>query len=120
MDTKANGKVLVCIPAYNEAKHIADIVRDAKPCCSEVIVCDDGSVDDTGNIARNSGATVISHQINKGYGAAIKTLFDIARMKNADIIVTLDSDGQHNVSEIPKIIEPIVTQGVDVVIGSRF
>ena len=120
MNTNPKAKILVCIPAYNEAKHIGDIVRNARPYCSEVIVCDDGSVDETSNIARSAGAIVVRHEPNKGYGAAIKTLFEIARMKNADVMVTLDSDGQHNVNEIPKIIEPILKEGVDVVIGSRF
>lgn len=113
-------KVLVCIPAFNEAKQIAQIVKNARNHCSEVLVCDDGSVDRTAEIAEIAGATVIRHNSNRGYGAAIKTLFAESRKKNADIIVTLDSDGQHDVTEIPKLIGPLVRNEVDIVIGSRF
>ncbi|TLX68271.1 MAG: glycosyltransferase family 2 protein, partial [Thaumarchaeota archaeon] len=115
-----NERILVCIPAFNEAKHIADIVRNARAYCSEVVVCDDGSVDNTGEIARSAGATIARHSTNKGYGSALKTLFNIAKMKDVDIVVTLDSDGQHNVADIPKIVQPILKGDVDVVVGSRF
>jgi len=115
-----NKKIIVCVPAYNEARHIENIVRDAKPYCTEVIVCDDGSVDNTGELARAAGATVIRHESNRGYGAAIKTLFNTAKIRNADIMITFDSDGQHNPHEIPKIVEPILKQEADIVIGSRF
>ena len=116
----SNKRILVCIPAFNESKHIGDIVRNAKAYCSEVLVCDDGSVDNTSMVAKSAGATVVRNEFNKGYGNAIKTLFNIARMKDADVIVTLDSDGQHSVEDIPKIVEPIISNGVDIVVGSRF
>lgn len=112
--------VLVCIPAFNEAKNIAEVVQKAKPYCSEVIVCDDGSADDTVKVAKAAGATVVQHSVNKGYGAAIKTLFTTAREKNADLMITIDSDGQHNPKQIPGIIEPILKNHADIVIGSRF
>jgi glycosyltransferase involved in cell wall biosynthesis len=112
--------ILACIPAYNEANTIADIVNKTKKYASEVVVYDDGSVDKTDEIAKAAGATVIRDPKNKGYGAAIKTLFRVAKAKNADIMVTLDSDGQHNPNDIPAIIEPILTEGFDIVIGSRF
>jgi len=115
-----NSKILVCIPAFNEAKHIGQIVKSAKHLCSEVLVCDDGSVDNTADIAKAAGATVIRHDSNRGYGAAIKTLFAESRKKNVEIIVTLDSDGQHDVTEIPKLIGPLVRNDADIVIGSRF
>jgi glycosyltransferase involved in cell wall biosynthesis len=113
-------RVLVCIPAYNEAKSLANIIRKAKNYASEVIVYDDGSIDNTFEIAKAAGADTIRNPTNKGYGAAIKALFQAAREKNANIMVTLDSDGQHDPDQIPAIIEPILTQGCDVVIGSRF
>ena len=84
------------------------------------MVCDDGSVDGTGEVARAAGATVISHKSNKGYGAAIKTIFEAAKEKNVDVLITMDSDGQHDVKDIPKFIKPIVTHDTDIVIGSRF
>ena len=83
------------------------------------MVCDDGSTDDTAKIAKSAGAIVIS-QSNQGYGAAISTLFDYARRNNAKIMVTLDSDGQHNPEQIPLLLDAIITLGVDVSVGSRF
>jgi glycosyltransferase involved in cell wall biosynthesis len=111
--------VVVCIPSYNESKHIGEIIKKAKSYASEVIVCDDGSIDTTSQVAKSAGATVVRHPTNKGYGSAIKTLFQIAREKNADVMVTLDSDGQHDPHQIPDVIEPIF-EGYDLVIGSRF
>jgi len=112
--------ILVCIPAYNEAKMIGSIVSMAKTYATEVIVCDDGSIDSTAEVAKSSGATVVRHDKNKGYGAAIKALFDVAREKNADVMVTLDSDGQHMPEQIPYLLKPILRDGYDIVLGSRF
>jgi glycosyltransferase involved in cell wall biosynthesis len=111
---------LICIPAYNVSGKIGEIVSRARPYASEVIVCDDGSRDDTARKAQAAGATVIRHKVNKGYGSAIKTLFQTAKEKNADVMVTLDADGQHHPEQIPKIVEPILNEGFDIVIGSRF
>ena len=85
-----------------------------------VIVCDDGSTDKTADIAKKAGATVISHKKNKGYGAAVISLFEYARNNNAKIMVTLDGDGQHNPDQIPLLLNTITRHNVDVVIGSRF
>jgi len=82
-------------------------------------VCDDGSTDNTAKEAREAGATVIT-QTNQGYGAAISSLFDYARKENAQIMVTLDGDGQHNPGQIPLLVDAITTHNVDVTIGSRF
>ena len=120
MEFNPNARVLVCIPAFNEAKSIGAIVGKAKSYATEVIVCDDGSVDETYNAAKAAGALVIRHPVNKGYGAAVKTLFCAARERNADVMVTLDSDGQHDPSQIPRVIAPILNEGFDLVIGSRF
>ena len=87
---------------------------------SEVIVCDDGSVDSTAGVAITYGATVIRHKKNKGYGAAIKTLFNEAKKYYADVMVTLDSDGQHSPGQIPIVVNPIINEGFDLAIGSRF
>jgi glycosyltransferase involved in cell wall biosynthesis len=85
-----------------------------------VIVCDDGSSDMTLAIAQKMGAIVVSHQRNRGYGAAIQSLFSKAKEIDCDILVTFDADGQHKVGDIKKIVEPIVKGNADVVIGSRF
>lgn len=116
----ANPRIVVCIPAYNEAKNIAGVIKNASAYCSEVIVCDDGSIDNTDEVAKNAGAKVIRHLVNKGYGSAIKTLFNAAKESGADIMLTIDSDGQHNPDQIPSIIEPILKNQADIVIGSRF
>ena len=111
---------LVCIPAYNEESHIENLVKLAKNYVDSVIVCDDCSTDDTANIAKKAGAVVISHKTNQGYGASIISLFDYARKNNAEIMITMDGDGQHNPDEIPLFLDTLTRHNVDVVIGSRF
>ncbi len=110
---------LACIPAYNEEKYIQDVIKKSLPHVDSVIVCDDGSTDNTAKIAKDAGAIVIS-QKNQGYGAAISTLFEYARNQNAQIMITLDGDGQHNPDQIPLLVDAITTHSVDVTIGSRF
>jgi len=111
---------IACIPAYNEESHIESLVNSAKNHVDSVVVCDDGSTDNTANIAKNAGAVVISHKINKGYGAAIISLFNYARENNVDIMITVDGDGQHDPDQIPLLLNTISQHNVDVVIGSRF
>lgn len=112
--------VLVCIPAYNEEKTIAKIVLKAQKYADKVVVCDDGSTDMTADIAEHLGADVVRHRHNLGYGATIQSLFRRSRELGADVLVTLDGDGQHNPREIPNVVKPIVDGVADVVIGSRF
>ena len=111
---------LVCIPAFDEEKTIGDIVKKSLEHADKVIVCDDGSTDNTAKIARNCGAQVITHTKNQGYGAAIITLFEAARKENVEIMVTIDGDGQHNPDQIPLLVDALKEHNVDVVIGSRF
>ncbi len=111
---------LVGIPAYNEEKTIGDVVKRSLQYSDKVIVVDDGSSDDTVNVAKQSGATVVSHQKNQGYGAAVITLFDRARKENADILTIIDGDGQHDPAQIPLLVNTLQENNVDVVIGSRF
>jgi glycosyltransferase involved in cell wall biosynthesis len=118
--SQSNPKVVVCVPAYNEANNISDIVHRARNYSDEVVVCNDGSTDNTAKLAKQAGAIVVSHQKNGGYGKSIRTLFQKALELQADIVVTIDSDGQHNPEQIPDIIEPILNSGYDIVIGSRF
>ncbi|MGF7119207.1 glycosyltransferase family 2 protein [Methanobacterium oryzae] len=111
-------KLTAIIPAYNEELAIGSIVIGSKKHVDRVIVIDDGSVDNTVEIAQLAGADVISHETNKGKGIALKTGLLAAR--NSDIIITLDSDGQHNYDEIPKLIAPIINGEADIVNGSRY
>lgn len=108
------------IPAYNEEKTIARVVLLTRKYVDKIIVCDDGSTDLTADIAEGLGAIVIKHKKNKGYGAALKNLFQKARALDADILVTVDGDGQHDPEEIPNIIRPLEEGEADITIGSRF
>jgi glycosyltransferase involved in cell wall biosynthesis len=112
--------VVACIPAYNEEKSIARVVIEAQRYVDRVIVCDDGSNDLTGEIARRLGAEVIRHERNMGYGAALSSLFKAARELGASAMVVLDADLQHNPNDIPRLLSPIVEGEADIVIGSRF
>jgi len=112
--------IVAGIPAYNEEKTIAKVILLAQRHVDVVVVCDDGSRDLTADIAQRLGAIVIRHEKNMGYGAAVQTLFEKAKMLNADLLLTLDADGQHNAREIPKLLQPILDSKADVVIGSRF
>jgi len=111
---------IACIPAYNEESHIENLIKSAKNHVDSVVVCDDGSTDNTANIAKNAGAIVISHKRNKGYGASVISLFNYARENNVDAMITIDGDGQHNPDQIPLLLNTISKHNVDVVIGSRF
>ena len=113
-------KITIGIPAYNEENNIADIITELRKTTDSIIVCDDGSSDRTGDISRNLGAIVIRHDKNRGYGAAINTIFQRAVEIESDILVTFDADGQHRIEDIPKLLMPIEKNNMDIVIGSRF
>jgi len=113
-------KTIVCIPAYNEGDIIYSIVKDVLNYADEVIVCDDGSADNTYKMATNAGATVLSHQKNLGKGAALKTLFEHCKKIDFDALVTIDGDGQFIPSEIPKLSNSLFENNDDIVIGYRF
>lgn len=119
-DYKRKHLVVAAVPAYNEERTIAKVVLQARKFVDWVIVCDDGSTDMTGEIAEQLGAYVVKHERRLGYGAAIQSLFRKARELNADAMITLDGDGQHNAHEIPVMVEPVLEGKADVVVGSRF
>lgn len=112
--------ITVILPAYNEEVSIGSIVLLTRFYADNVIVVDDGSADRTAEIAKNAGAQVIIHKINTGKGSALKTGFKAAAEIGADIIVTMDSDGQHNPADIPKLVTPIIEGDADIVNGSRY
>ena len=113
-------KVIIGIPAFNEEKNIGPIVAKLKKKYDQVIVCDDGSSDMTETIALSLGAHVVKHDKNLGYGSAIKTIFNESRKLECDVLVTFDADGQHQISEIDSVLQPIFENKADIVIGSRF
>ena len=112
--------IVVCIPTYNEEQKISELVKNSLRCCDSVVVCDDGSSDNTVHEAETAGAYVIKHSTNKGKGAALKSLFKFVLHTNSDVIVTMDGDGQFLPEEIPKISKPIINGKSDIVIGYRF
>jgi glycosyltransferase involved in cell wall biosynthesis len=111
--------IVIVIPAYNEARFIGSVVLQA---CEFgiVVVVDDGSSDHTALIAANAGATVLRHELNLGKSAAVNTGFDYARTLKADAFVLMDGDGQHDSSEIPALVAPLLKGEADIVVGSRF
>jgi len=111
---------LACIPAYNEESVISKVVKEVQKYVDKVVVCDDGSTDKTSENANSAGAIVIKLESNKGKGAAMRSLFDYAKKENADIVVTIDGDGQFLPEEIPKLIKPVMNNQADIVIGYRF
>ena len=113
-------KVTIGIPAFNEEKNIAKMIVKLKKIYDEIIVCNDGSTDLTGEIAENLGVIVINHKHNLGYGAGINSIIKKSKEIDTDILVTFDADGQHIVEDVKKVIEPIKNGDADLVIGSRF
>jgi len=112
--------ILVCIPAFNEEKVIADVIKKCLKVADQVVVCDDGSADNTSEAADKAGAHVIRHHTNIGKGEALRTLFKFATHSKNDIIVTIDGDGQFLPEEIPKLVQDIEEEKSDIVIGYRF
>jgi len=120
MNKDGSPVIIAAIPAYNEEKTIAKVVMLAQKHVDRVVVCDDGSTDWTARIAERLGADVVRHDRNCGYGTALQSLFRRAKEMGVDVMVTLDADGQHNPSEIPMLVIPVLEGKADVVIGSRF
>lgn len=110
----------VVIPAYNEASVIAAVVGDLRRYSQHIVVVDDCSSDDTAIAARNAGAVVLRHVINRGQGAAIQTGLDYALQNGAGAIVTFDADGQHDAADVPTLLAPVHDGRAHFVLGSRF
>lgn len=114
-------QIYIVIPAKDEAERIGQVIYQTKlQGYDQIIVVDDGSSDRTAIVAGQHGATVLSHRINLGAGAATQTGVEFALKQGAEIIVTLDGDNQHFPEDIPKLLAALEEQEVDVVIGSRF
>lgn len=117
------GGVLVCIPAFNEAASLPGVLAEVPPevagLQTHVLVIDDGSRDDTAGVATRLGAHVVSHPVNSGQGAALQTGYLVAERLGVDVVVTLDADGQHDPAQMARLVEPIVRDEADFVVGSR-
>lgn len=113
-------RAIAVIPAWNEATRIGGVVSAIRPYVDSLIVVDDGSSDATAQVAKEAGAVVVRHALNRGQGAALKTGTVAALRMRADVVVHVDADGQHDPSCIPALADPICRDEVDVVLGSRF
>jgi len=113
-------KVVCVIPAFNEEKTVGVVVKQAMKYCDLVIVVDDGSVDSTPLVAEKAGAMVSKNYANRGLGYSIKKAYALALNAGADVVVQIDADGQYNCDEIPSLLQPIVDNVADLVLGSRF
>jgi len=112
-------KILVAIPAKDEELTIGTVVALSKQ-YGDVLVVDDGSEDETAKVAELSGAKVLRHELNLGKAEALRSVFKYAIENGYDVAVCLDADGQHDPCDIPKLLEPIIEDEADLVIGSRF
>ncbi len=112
-------KICAVIPAYNEARAIRAVVGAAVDNADAVVVVDDGSSDGTGQAAEAAGALVITHEVNLGKGQALATGIAWAVENGFDAAVTLDADGQHDPSQIPRFVDRFRTTGADIVLGTR-
>jgi len=114
---------IVALPIFNEEAHVNSVLDEVLRYATDVVVIDDGSTDPTPEILRTrNDVTVLTHPDNRGYGAALQTAFEYAIKQNADAIVTIDCDGQHQPQIIPQLIEQLDKEGIefDIVSGSRY
>jgi len=118
---KNSKNFIVLVPAYNEAETIGQVIAEIKKYSDKIIVVNDGSLDNTGEEAEKAGAIVLKHNKNFGKGAALKTGFEyiLKNFPEAQAVITLDADGQHNPNEIPKFIEIFTKTNADLVLGER-
>lgn len=113
-------EIAVVVAAYNEGKAVGAVVSDLVRGSYRVVVVDDGSSDDTAGVARDAGAVVLRHAVNRGQGAALQTGITYALKRGAKAVVTFDADGQHRVEDIPAMLAPIAGGCADIALGSRF
>ena len=119
-DTSIQEQVWIVVPAFNEAPRIGATLEKLRPQYENVVVVDDGSIDETHAIASNHDVWLLRHVVNCGQGAALRTGIEFALLRGASVIVTFDGDGQHSVSDIESLVRPVLEQRADIVLGSRF
>jgi glycosyltransferase involved in cell wall biosynthesis len=113
-------RVVAIIPAFNEERNVGSVVLRLRQLVETVIVVNDGSRDETEEVARLAGAQVVSHPRNRGYGAAIRTGLAAAQELEPRAVVLMDADGQHRVEDVRDVVRPILDGEADVAVGSRF
>jgi len=120
MQKKQQDKIYIVIPAFNEAAVLPDVIKGIKKeGFKNIIVVDDGSSDNTFEIARYYKCLPLKHLINRGKGAATQTGLDVARLMRARVVVTIDGDGQHDPKDIKNLVAPLLRNETDVVLGCR-
>src|SRR5438552_1553686 len=112
--------VWVVAPAYNEGPVLGAVLSRLLAVAANIVIVDDGSRDETARIARSYPVHLVCHPVNLGQGAAIQTGIDYALLQGAQILVTFDTDGQMDEKEIPTLCSVLVSENVDIVLGSRF
>ncbi|HOY55865.1 MAG TPA: glycosyltransferase family 2 protein [bacterium] len=115
-----NETTFVVVPAYNEAKNIQNTLDDLLKYGYKIVVVDDGSQDETVALARAKDVSVVCQQINRGQGAALQTGTEFVLQNGARIVIHFDADGQFLANEISDVIQPLINNEVDIVLGSRF
>ena len=113
---------IAIVPAYNEQRNIGRVLDELRRFDEllDVVVVSDGSVDRTAAVAREHGAFVVSLPFNLGIGGAVQTGFRFARDNGYDLVVRCDGDGQHDPSELPKVLAPVLAGEADIAVGTRF
>lgn len=116
----SGSRTFAVVAAYNESGAIGPVISELRPAVDRVIVVDDGSADDTADVAHGHGAEVLIHRVNLGQGAALQTGILYALREGADFILTFDADGQHMPDDIPRLREALTVGDADIAMGSRF
>ncbi len=120
MPASPTASIFVVLPAWNESKVLPEVVQEIRTAgYQNIVIVDDGSKDDTFEVSKKAGVIALRHRLNRGKGAATKTAIEAAKLLGAEIIVTMDSDGQHNPEDITRLIAPIQEGKAEVVLGTR-
>jgi len=120
MKSHTRAAVFIVVPAYNEGARLGKVLEELNRTGHRVVVVDDGSTDQTGEVARSHGCFVLRHVINRGQGAALQTGITFAIREGAEVVVTFDADGQHQTSDLQALMAPILEGRCDFVLGNRF
>lgn len=113
-------EIYVVVPVYNESSTIESVINDLSKYTNNIIIVDDGSIDNTCDIIKDLNIVLLRHKTNLGQGAALRTGIEFCIKLNAKFILTFDADGQHLASDIPHMFYEITSNKLDIILGSRF